>query len=232
MNNLLANMRLLLLAISIDYFGRQKRPCAFLNGRSNFPQQQDAIGTKVLLHLNHSAPWVENHNATASFGTFFGTIAGEMKAGNEVNQLYTSYDGEEHQSILSEAVSTSVNILQADPSRSNPFAPPVGAEYELNLRIPVIGPQVFQLKILSNTRGKLVVNGALQIDDEVEYSVDKSSGALSFTLSNGTKEVLRRFRTKLLSVNYCAKTDTPLVRVSPPLPVIIDLKLKRKNVIL
>ena len=74
-----------------------------------------------------------------------------------------------------------------------------------------------------------MVSGALQIDDEVEYSIDKSSGELSFTLSDGTKEVLRRFRTRLVSVNYCAKTDTPHVRVRPPLPVNIDLKLKRKH---
>lgn len=221
------------MTISIDYTNLGKQwPYAFLNFRHRVAHQHRTISssvTKSLLHLSHSSTSVVQ-NSTSSF---FGTTVGEhhsqhiLEGGDILVKQQCSSHHDKPQSILNEALSTPSNILLAHPR--NLFAPPLGAEYELNVRLPVIGPQIFQLKILSNKKGKLVVSGALQIDDEVEYSIDKSSGELSFTLSDGTKEVLRRFRTRLVSVNYCAKTDTPHVRVRPPLPVNIDLKLKRKH---
>jgi hypothetical protein len=106
--------------------------------------------------------------------------------------------------------------------------PPIGAKYESIIRLPVIGKQVFSLHILSDTRAHLIVAGMLVLDESVSYTVD-SDGRLAFVLSDYALKKMRRFRTKLKEVGYNIATDTPYVKVAPPLPRAVTLVLKRKN---
>lgn len=108
-------------------------------------------------------------------------------------------------------------------------APPVNAFYELNIRIPVIGRQIFQLRILSENVAELIIDGMLQVKDVISYRMDQQSGDLSFILSDETERILRKFRTRLGKATYCSETDTPSIVVSPPLPASINLKLERKQ---
>lgn len=111
-------------------------------------------------------------------------------------------------------------------SSSSSTRPPINAMYELNIKIPVIGQQRFQLQIQSDSMAQLVIDGLLQVNDVVSYKID-SDGALSFTLSQSTKDVMKKFRTQIVSAKYCGESDTPSIVVSPPLPKKIKLNLNR-----
>lgn len=108
------------------------------------------------------------------------------------------------------------------------MGPPVGAKYESIIRLPIIGKQVFSLHILSENRAHLLVAGMLVLDESVPYTVD-TEGRLAFALSEYALKKLKRFRTKLQEVGYNVATDTPYVKVAPPLPKAVTLFLKRKN---
>ncbi len=108
-------------------------------------------------------------------------------------------------------------------------SPPINAFYELSIRIPVIGKQIFQLRILNENVAELIIDGMLQVNDVISYRVDQQSGDLSFKLSEETQGILRKFRTRLGKASYCSETDTPSIVVSPPLPTNINLKLERKH---
>lgn len=104
--------------------------------------------------------------------------------------------------------------------------PPVNAQYELKISIRVIGQQSFKLRILSETRAELIIDGMLKLRDEINFMTDPATGQLSFSLSKKTLSILKRFRTSLRHANYCSTTDIPVVIVRPPLPFDITLKLK------
>lgn len=106
------------------------------------------------------------------------------------------------------------------------FGPSVGAQYHLQKKIPVLGNQTFQLRILQENLAELIINGVLEVKDIVHYTVDED-GELSFTLSEKTNMILKRFRTKLLAATYCPKTDRSSIIVQPPLPMKLSLHLKR-----
>ena len=107
------------------------------------------------------------------------------------------------------------------------FGPSVGAQYNLQKKIPVLGKQTFQLKILQENIAELLIDGVLEVKDVIHYTVDERSGELSFTLSEKTNMILKRFRTKLLAATYCPKTDRSSIIVQPPLPMKLSLHLKR-----
>jgi len=106
-------------------------------------------------------------------------------------------------------------------------SPPIGALYELVAKIPILGEQRFRLKIVNEGIAELVIDGLLAVNDSVHYNVTHD-GDFVFELSDTTKEVLKRFKTDLVKVRYCNKTDTSIVIVRPPLPTNIKLSLKRR----
>ena len=108
------------------------------------------------------------------------------------------------------------------------YGPQVGARYNLTTKIPVIGVQTFQLRILREDVAELMINGVLRIKDTIHYKVDQQSGELSFDLSERTNMILKKFRTKLLKATYCPKRDRPSIIVRPPLPMNLSLHLKRQ----
>jgi hypothetical protein len=107
-------------------------------------------------------------------------------------------------------------------------APPIGARYEKSIGLPVLGLQVFSLEILSENTAHLLVKGMLILDELVIYTVN-SRGCLNCRLSDKAQTKLRSFRTTLKEVGYNAATDTPFVKVRPPLPAPVTIHLKRQN---
>ena len=104
--------------------------------------------------------------------------------------------------------------------------PPIGATYSHSLRLPVIGKQSVTLKIKSRSLAQLCLVGRLNIDDEITYNVD-TEGKFTFELSEGTKRLLRRFRTSICGAGYESTTDKAYVEVWPPLPLSIRINLQR-----
>lgn len=129
--------------------------------------------------------------------------------------------------LLSKHAATTT--MRTTDERRSSTGPPIGAKYECVIRLPVIGKQIFSLHILSHTRAHLLVDGMLVLDESVPYTVD-TEGLLAFNLSEYAVKKLKRFRTNLQEVGYNAATDTPYVKVAPPLPKVVTLFLERKDV--
>ena len=134
-------------------------------------------------------------------------------------------------------VAAEPQIGMAKTSRSPPrmaFAPPsipsldlpVGAEYYRQLKFPVLGLQAFRIHILSETRARLQITGMLGIDEIIPYSTDLT-GRLYFSLSEKTKQILKRFKTKLLEAGYDPHTDTPYVKVAPYVLPAVKISMNR-----
>merc|ERR1712071_70890 len=105
--------------------------------------------------------------------------------------------------------------------------PPIGATYEKEVGIPVLGKQIFSLHILSDNSAHLLVKGMLFLDEVVAYTVN-ARGCLNCRLSDHAISRLRRVRASLKEVGYDGETDTPYVKVSTPLPLPVKINLKRK----
>lgn len=130
--------------------------------------------------------------------------------------------------FLSKNAAATTNVRSTSSTKGP--GPPIGAKYECMIHLPVIGKQLFSLHILSHTRAHLIVDGMLVLDEAVPYTAD-AEGRLAFSLSEYAEKKLKRFRTNLQEVGYNAATDTPYVKVAPPLPTVVTLFLIRKDVV-
>ena len=104
--------------------------------------------------------------------------------------------------------------------------PPAGAVYQKALQLPVLGRQSFQLSVLQDGRAHLRVDGAMKIDEIMDYQV-LPCGRFSTCLPDRLQRILRRFRTQLVDFGYDRVNDLPYVVVSPPLSAKIHLYLAR-----
>ena len=107
-------------------------------------------------------------------------------------------------------------------------SPPVGAVYERNLTLPVLGGQRVRLRIDSHTRATLDLEGALSLRAPVQYRPD-DEGHFEFVLDAPTRALLKRVRTRLGTAAYDAVTDTAHVTVHPPLPFPVVLRMARAS---
>jgi len=105
--------------------------------------------------------------------------------------------------------------------------PPVGAVYSVTRWLPVIGGQKITLEIVSATQARLAMEGALNLDEPVQYEIEPS-GELKFTLTSATHRILRRFRTSLCGAGYDKESDTAHVTVWPPLPLSVVRRARTK----
>lgn len=123
------------------------------------------------------------------------------------------------------------NLQGADAAafiqEQHPNRPPIGATYEKAIGLPVLGEQTFSLHILSDNTAHLLVKGMLFLDEVVAYTVS-ARGCLNCRLSDHAISRLRKVRASLKEVGYDRETDTPYVKVSCPLPVLVKINLKRK----
>tara|TARA_B110001452_G_scaffold117823_1_gene97706 strand:+ start:2647 stop:3303 length:657 start_codon:yes stop_codon:yes gene_type:complete len=106
--------------------------------------------------------------------------------------------------------------------------PPVGAKYERTLTLPMLGRQVLELYITSRTTAQLVMEGAINLNEQVQYRSD-GSGRLAFDLSAGTVQMLRRVRTSLREAEYLSSTDIAIVTVAPPVIPAIRIRMYRTD---
>lgn len=112
---------------------------------------------------------------------------------------------------------------------SSIYLPPPGSLYKKTIYLPFLGQQTFALSISdrSNSAGHLMIEGVMSVIADIDYSICESSGSVRFVLPEVIQQMLRRFRTKLVSAKYLPETDTIVVRVLPPLPRHINIEMQR-----
>lgn len=94
--------------------------------------------------------------------------------------------------------------------------PPVGANYEQSLSLPVIGMQTVRLSIRGEKDARIELAGALTLSEALEYGMD-SRGAFTFQLSESTQELLRNMGVALTLAQYEPATDRAAVTIAPPM---------------
>lgn len=104
--------------------------------------------------------------------------------------------------------------------------PQVGAYYTRVVGLPVLGQQRFSFTIISRTTARITLAGAMNLDEPAEYSVDES-GKVLFELNEPTRRLLRRYRTRLRSIQYDAAGDHTTITICPPLIPPIRVRLER-----
>merc|ERR1712232_696234 len=97
--------------------------------------------------------------------------------------------------------------------------------------LPVPGSvyqSALKLNIFERKRAQLTISGVMSVDAIVDYDVCEDSGNVSFELPDNVVAMLRRFRTKLVEAYYEPSSDLVRIKVRPPLPKNINLKLSRQ----
>ncbi|KAG8465307.1 hypothetical protein KFE25_002614 [Diacronema lutheri] len=107
--------------------------------------------------------------------------------------------------------------------------PPVGAVYARSLTLPVIGMQTVRLAIEGERCARLVLTGALSLDEPLEYGIDRHSGAFTFELGAGTLRLLRGMGVSLTAADYTPAGDTASVTIKPPAIGPIRIELSRAS---
>merc|ERR1711892_667322 len=87
------------------------------------------------------------------------------------------------------------------PEALRAATPPLGTKYASVVQLPVIGEQHFGLSVTSDREAQLTLQGAIDLDEPIQYSVG-SDGKLEFTLSETTTRILGRLGTTLLHAEY------------------------------
>tara|TARA_B110001452_G_scaffold254130_1_gene245414 strand:- start:325 stop:786 length:462 start_codon:yes stop_codon:yes gene_type:complete len=104
--------------------------------------------------------------------------------------------------------------------------PQVGAHYTRAVGLPVLGQQRFSFTIISRTTARITLAGAMNLDEPASYSVDES-GKVLFELNEPTRRLLRRYRTRLRSIQYDAAGDHTTITICAPLIPPIRVRLDR-----
>lgn len=114
-------------------------------------------------------------------------------------------------------------------SLSNSFykynRPKIGSEYCGEVRFPFIGIQNINLKILSNIKANIKLEGFVNYDDHINYHID-NKGKFDFILSNDLEKKLNKFYCKITNARY--ENDIAIVTVKiKPLHFSKDVQLQR-----
>ena len=82
-------------------------------------------------------------------------------------------------------------------------APPVGASYRGDVRLPVLGRQKFAVTVLSRTRAQIRLEGAMSLDEPAEFVVGPD-GSVRYVFNEPTTRLLRR-----VSAAHASRGGTP-----------------------
>jgi len=94
------------------------------------------------------------------------------------------------------------------------------------MSLPVLGRQHFRLTITSQREAQLTLEGAIDLDEPIEYSLGPD-GKLDFALNDATDSVLSRLGTTLLQAEYYKANDSCEITIAPPLVPNIRMRLFR-----
>jgi len=94
--------------------------------------------------------------------------------------------------------------------------PPIGAVYKKTLSFPLIGDQVVQVKINSNTVASLSMFGVIKYNNNINYSYN-SKKELNFIIPNDLKRILDKYKIKFSDIEYNHLADNALITLSIPL---------------
>ena len=113
---------------------------------------------------------------------------------------------------------------------SRPPAPTVGALYVGSMRMPVIGQQTFMLRITGRHSARIILRGALNLDEPAIWSAaNDGSGRVDIEFNEPTIDLLRRWKTRISGVSYRYEDDTCQLIIAPPLIPAIRMRLRRTD---
>jgi len=98
--------------------------------------------------------------------------------------------------------------------------------------LPLLGKQRIQITILHGGQLRLVLDGAISLDERVLFRTVHSDGrrlTMGFDLGPATRQMLNRFRTSLRSAEYDAERDEAFFTVRPPLSPSVRVPLGRMH---
>ena len=68
------------------------------------------------------------------------------------------------------------------------------------MKLPILGDQVFMLRIVSRTKAKITLVGGMSLDEFAPYSIDEKPGGpvrLRLDFNKPTLQLLARYRTRI-----------------------------------
>ena len=92
-------------------------------------------------------------------------------------------------------------------------APQIGTKYSAHLNF-LVGSQDITLLILSKKKAEISLKGLLNIEDNLQYSLEKD-GHFSFTLSTSLKNYLDKFRCTIADAQYDNGVATIRILIKP-----------------
>lgn len=92
--------------------------------------------------------------------------------------------------------------------------PPVGATYSSSIHFPLIGRQVIRLDVTSYTRACITLEGLLNIEDTITYSMG-SNGDIHFDLSDKMTAFMNRYHCAIVDANYRDNVASIRLRIKP-----------------
>ena len=108
--------------------------------------------------------------------------------------------------------------------------PPPGALYVGHMKLPILGQQTFMLRIVSRTKAKITLHGAMNLDEYGEYVVERSSSgevSLHVDFNEPTLALLNRFKTRIRHVKYFDEDDYAELTIAPLILPTFRVRLHR-----
>ena len=109
--------------------------------------------------------------------------------------------------------------------------PPTGALYVGQMKLPILGQQTFMLRIVSRTKAKITLHGAMNLDEYGKYVVDGYLDAGSVSLlvdfNAPTRALLNRYKTRIRHVKYFPDDDYAELTIAPLILPAFRVRLHR-----
>lgn len=123
-------------------------------------------------------------------------------------------------------------LQQTDKLFGNQRLPPSGALYVGHIKLPILGQQTFMLRIVSRTRAKIILVGAMNLDEYGHYTVassrpDEPFVSLLVNFNEPTLALLDRYKTRIRAVKYFDGADVAELEICPLILPTIRVRLNR-----
>ena len=108
--------------------------------------------------------------------------------------------------------------------------PPPGALYVGHMKLPILGQQTFMLRIVSHTKAKITLHGAMNLDEYGDFVVERSSSgevSLLVDFNEPTLALLNRYKTRIRHVKYFDEDDYAELTIAPLILPTFRVRLHR-----
>lgn len=92
------------------------------------------------------------------------------------------------------------------PTGTSFSIPPIGNCYEKKIKVPLIGKQIIQTKILASNFASIKLSGLVNVNGNVKYKFYNDKTVVKF--SNNLKKIIIRYKTEFSYPIYDINNDT------------------------